>query len=118
MNLMKNIAGSLLALVVLAGCAAPAAAPDPAPIVSYKPQVIDTGCNWTKVITVTDQRKFTDAAAKVIMDQTDADIKAAVLSPKQILMKAIMASNQDWLTPVTRREVAAHDDAWTDNCKK
>lgn len=117
MNSMKNIVGSLLALAILAGCATEPA-PDSAPIVSYKPKVIDTACNWTKLITVTDRRKFTDAAAKVIIDQANADIKAGLLTPQAILFKAIVATDQDWLTPVTSKEVLAHDDAYTANCKK
>lgn len=61
---MKTLA-AISVLLVMAGCQTVPPAPDP--VVTYKTKVVDTGCNWTKIITVSKQDVLTDETAAEIL---------------------------------------------------
>lgn len=69
----------LIAVLLLAGCAANCPAP-PAPVVQV--QTVDTACDWTGPILVHDGDTLSDATAKEILAYDQAGAKRCGWKPK------------------------------------
>lgn len=119
-NPLPSLAFTLFVMMpalALWGCAPEKPATDPLPVVTYKTRLIDSGCDWTNIITVT-KDALTEEKAAAILSGMNLAISQKTLTSKQILVSLIAQTQQDWLTDPTAKMIKAHDVAFISRCSK